>query len=787
MQKAISTDRIKHWAFSAKWYKYKRAFHVLLVCCGCFALFDLISPVRTQLDYAPLVTAEDGTPLYTFLTQDEQWRMFTPLKEITPELKKAIVFKEDKYFYQHFGINPIAVLRAGFNNIVQRRRTSGASTITMQVARMLSPKKRHIGNKLIEMLRALQIEGHYSKDEILQLYLNLVPYGSNIQGVKAASMLYFGKTPNQLSLAELTALSIIPNKPNALVMGKHNDRIIKERNKWLQRFLKAGIFDQLTVEDALHEPLNAYRRQPPRMTPQFALRMKRAFPGAMEIKTTIDYNIQVKVEEIAAQYTNGLRLHNINNAAVIVVHNPSHTVSAYIGSTDFFDKAHHGQVDGVQAVRSPGSALKPLLYGLAFDHGLVTPKTIMADIQTDFKGYIPENYDMDFRGSVTAEDALRQSLNIPAVKLLEQLGATNMINEMHAAGFQSVWKMRKKLGLSMILGGCGVRLDEMAGMYSAFANDGVYHALKWTQEAVQKSVQTQYDTVRVLSTGANYMLTQILSELRRPDLPNNYANAQNIPQIAWKTGTSYGRRDAWSIGYNKHYTIAVWIGNFSGVGSPEINGAGTATPLLFQLFNAIDKSHSPEWQSAPADIEFRLVCSKSGKVPAAFCTDQITDSYLPGISDNRPCSHLKEVSVSPDEKTAYCTSCVPLAGYKLKLYDNIAPELAAFYETRNITYNRMPEHNPNCTRYFDGKPPYINSLTNGTNYIVTDKGKQQLQLTCAAANDVKTVYWYINDRFLGSAAKESKVLFVPMDNRIKISCTDDKGRNSDIYINVKFI
>lgn len=765
---------------------WRRFFHLLLACCSVFALLDVLFPVKTTFEYTPLVKAADGSPLYIFLTRDQQWRMFTRLEEITPELRKAIIFKEDRYFYRHTGVNPLAVLRAGWNNISRRRRTSGASTITMQVARLLSPKKRSYGNKLIEMFRALQLEGHYSKDEILQLYLNLVPYGSNIQGVKAASLLYFNKTPDQLSLAELTALSIIPNRPNSLVMGKDNDRIVRERNKWLLRFQTAGIFPEAVIRDALAEPLDARRLQPPRKAPQLALRLRRAYPGRTDIHSAIDPAVQSKAEELVRNYSAALKLYEIHNASVIIIDNNTRAVAGYVGSPDFFDKDHHGQVDGVQAVRSPGSALKPLLYGLCFDRGLATPKMTVTDIPIDMGGYAPENYDLDFRGTVTIEEALRQSLNIPAVKMLNELGTGVFINEMHTAGFRSVWKNRKKLGLSMILGGCGVRLDEMAALYASFADDGRYRPLRWTQPD-RGMTGTGGAPLQLLSPGATYMLTQVLSELRRPDLPNNYANANGIPKIAWKTGTSYGRRDAWSIGYNKHYTIAVWVGNFSGKGSPELNGAGTATPLLFQLFHAIDRRPPPSWQAAPAGVSFRLVCARSGHVPNHYCTEQVTDAFLPGISDNRPCDHLKQVYLAADERFAYCTSCLPATGFITRLYPNLDPELVAFYESRHIAYEKIPEHNPACNRYFEGKAPVINSLTRDATYLITDKGKQQLQLGCAAGNDVKTVYWYINDRYFGACAKEEKLLFTPSDNQVKISCTDDKGRNADIRIKVRFI
>ncbi len=765
-----------------KWHR--RILRFVLGCIGfflSFLLLDFFFPFRADVEYAPIIRYADGTPMYAFLTKDEQWRMKTELNEITPELSKAIVEKEDKYFYRHPGVNLGAIARALGNNIIHAKRTSGASTITMQVARMLYPKKRSYGNKLLEMFHAFQLEWHYSKAEILQLYLNLVPYGSNIQGVKAASLLYFNKFPDQLSLAEVTALSVIPNRPNSLVIGKDNLTIVAIRNKWLQRFGKEKVFPSNIIQDALQEPLTVSRLNPPRFVPQLALRIRKSNPNSFDIRSTINPNLQQKAENIVLNYSHTLTMKSIYNAAAMIVNNRTHQVVAYIGSADFSDIAHDGQVDGVMAVRSPGSSLKPLVYGLGFDKGIATPKTIVTDIPVDFQGYTPENYDDHFNGNVSVENALQQSLNIPAVKLLNKVGTTTFINTLHELGFRSVWEKQKKLGLSMILGGCGVRLDEMAGLYTTLANGGNYQPIRFMVDSVR------YASKQILSPASTYMLTEILKNLQRPDLPNENVNAADIPHIAWKTGTSYGRRDAWSIGYNNNYTIAVWVGNFSGKGNPVLNGAGTATPLLFQLFNSLGNGNRALENNPPSNIQFRQVCALTGKVPNDFCTKLVLDASIPGVSDNSVCDHMKEVYLSADEKFSYCTTCLPTNGYKVKMYPNIDPELASYYEKNNIAFEKIPEHNPSCTRYFPGSAPIINSLADGTTYLITERGKQQLQLSCAAANDVKKVYWYVNDKFVGGTEKEQKLFFVPDATNIKISCTDDKGRNKDIRITIKFV
>ena len=780
--------------------KFKKHFKkAALYCLGMvvvFLLIDWISPVNTQLHFAPIVEANDGTVLHAYIARDHQWRIKTRLNEITPELRKAILFKEDKHFKAHFGINPMAVGRAVVNNIFKLKRTSGASTITMQVARLLDPKPRTYINKCIEMFRATQLELHYTKDEILQLYFNLVPYGSNIQGVKAASLFYFNKTPDQLSLAEITALSIIPNRPNSLVMGKDNDKIVVARNKWLKRFDEGSLFPKSVINDALHEPLNAYRHSAPNGVPQFAYRIRGSAPGALEIKSTLDAKGQQKDEEIVTNYMNQMKMHNINNASVLVVDNKTHKVVVYIGSSDFADRFHFGQVDGIRALRSPGSTLKPLLYGVSFDRGRITPKTIIADVPINIKGYSPENYDRMFRGNVTVEYALSNSLNIPAVKLLELEGVGNFSNILTQAGFTSIQKNKNKIGLSLILGGCGVRLEELTALYSSFANDGKYFPLQYiaedsTKGEKKKTAAKSNDSAAlnnvILSPSANFMLTKVLSELHRPDLPNAYDEARGIPKIAWKTGTSYGRKDAWSVGYNKHYTIGVWIGNFSAAGVPDLSGASTATPLLFQLFNALDHDAANEWLEPPSDLAFRLVCPETGKVPNDFCHNQVMDYYMPGISTNDKCDHMKEIWLSADEKYTYCTSCLPPGGYKTKLMQNTSAELAAYNDIAHIAYQKLPAHNPACTRNFQGQAPIITSLTNGMTYLVVDKEQQKLQLACTASNDVQKIFWYINDRFYASTGANQKLFFKASSPNIKISCTDDKGRNTDIEIKVKFI
>jgi len=745
-----------------------------------FMLLDRLFPLPDHVEYSTIVTDNKGDVIHAFLTSDDKWRMKTTLEEISPLLRKTIIEKEDRMFYRHPGINPLAVGRALFHNIVKGKRTSGASTITMQVARALEPKSRSYGNKLIEMFRAFQLEKKYSKNEILQLYLNLVPYGGNIEGVKSASILYFKKNPDHLSLAEITALSIIPNRPSSLVMGKHNDEIVKERNRWLKKFAEESVFTQDEIRDALSEPLTASRGSVPRLAPHLALKLKKQ--GGDIIHTTIEMNNQLKIEKLVADYVRTIRLNNIRNAAVVVIDNQSHRVISYIGSGNFYDTLDGGQVNGAAAIRQPGSTLKPLVYGMCIDEGLLTPKAIITDVAVSYEGYAPENYDKQFNGYVTMEYALEHSLNIPAVKALNILGKDKLVQMLARCNFTQIKKDQAKLGLSMILGGCGTTLEELTGLYSSFANQGVYFTPQ-----VSLALSPPPTGTRILSEPAAHMINETLSKVNRPDFPLNWQSTERMPRIAWKTGTSYGRRDAWSIGYNKRYTVGVWVGNFSGTSNPELSGATMATPLLFKIFNSIDYDSDQEWFNTPKDCDIRQVCSETGLLPTDHCERLSTDYFIPLVSSMAKCSNMEEVYLSGDEKLSYCRLCAPEAGYKKKWFRIVSPDMQHYFEEHRVAYTRIPPHNPACEKLFKSGAPIITSPRNGTEYLISKKSPEPVQLACNVSNDVSRVYWYINNRFYKAADATSKQFFVPGDGPVKISCTDDKGRNKDIWIRVKHV
>ncbi len=509
--------------------------------------------------------------------------------------------------------------------------------------------------------------------------------------------------------------------------------------------------------------------------------LSKQYPEKPVIQTFIDIRMQDFIENTLSNEVNIYRGRGVGNTAVVLIDNRKHEIVAYVGSAGFTENQFQGQVDGASSLRSPGSALKPFLYALAMDRGLITPKTVLQDIPQNFNGYRPQNYDETFRGRITASQALALSLNVPAVDLANRIGVDLFNEKLSRGGLKWIGERKKTLGLSVILGGCGVTLTELTNLYSCLASGGIKFPLLFTTNDIAQTPDTLF------SQQSTWMINEILTGLKRPDLPNNFENSVNLPHIAWKTGTSYGRRDAWSFGYNPDFTVGVWVGNFDGTGIPELSGADFATPILFKIFNFLAFNQKSTWFKRPAGLDFRLVCSESGLPPGESCTNLVMDDYIPAVSPNRKCDHLIPVFVDESGSISYCRSCLPMAGYRTDYYPNLSPGLIAFYEEEQIPYRKIPPHNPLCNRVYHNDSPIITSLSDGKEYILYAAAKQQLQLAFTATSDVNKVYWYINDKFFKEASRGQKLFFTPDAGLIKISCSDDKGRNSDIMVKVSFM
>lgn len=789
--------------------KYSKTVKIVLSVFLIFVLLDFLFPLPARKEFSKEIHAKDGTLLSAYLTSDDKWRLRTELEEASPELIKAIIKKEDSWYYWHLGVNPVSVARALVDNLFSGKVESGASTITMQVARLLEPKPRTYLNKVLEMFRAVQLEIKYSKDEILELYLSLLPFGGNIEGVKSASYIYFNRPPDKLSLAQSIVLAVIPNDPNSLRLDRINTvipgseatpesenqillsdskqvgmtrnysvSIIQKRNYWIKKFKEEKVFKDSDLNDALDEPIEKNRYAMPVTAPHFSYFVKDNFDDFI-INTTLDLSTQQTAENILLRYVRKVYYKGITNGAILVIDNKTSSVAAYCGSADFYDEGSFGQVNGITAIRSPGSALKAALYAYAFDEGNLTPQMKFADIPTDFHGYQPENYDLKFYGNVSAEFALVNSLNIPSVKLLERIGLNNFTNFLESCGFNQIQKQKSKLGLSLILGGCGTNLQELTRLFTAFARKGKLYQLNFIQnDEEEKSEQ-------IFSEESSYLVANILSGLNRNDIAdlNNYSK---LPKFAWKTGTSYGKRDAWAIGFNPNYTIGVWMGNFNGVGSPNLSGAEVAVPLLFDLFNAIDYNSDLKWFETPKKFYKREVCSESGLIPTKYCSNVTVDSAIKEKSHNEVCNIHKPVYVNLDETIQYCTGCLPTAQYKRVVYPDYEPELSVWLSQNKYDFKLPPSHNPECnTKFAEGGPKILSPAEDYEYFLEKDSG-QEILLLAASDSRVKTHYWYVNEKFIKKTKPGERLFYTPEDIELKITCLDEKGRDGSVSVRVKY-
>lgn len=764
-----------------RWTPLRRMLRFLALCWLIFITLHLLFPLRSPKSTSRLLFNQKGELMHAFLTEDEQWRFPLSSSDLHPLLKKAIIAKEDQYFYYHPGVNPLSILRALWGNIGAGKTESGASTITMQTAKLLYPAKRNIWSKCHEIFRALQLEWTYSKDEILQMYLEMLPYGGNIEGIGTASMLYFGKQPYRLSLSEITCLSIVPNHPTKWKLSPQNENLKLARNRWLRKFESAAVFPQHQIEEALMEPLSMKRIQVPRMAPHLSNRLKK------NAITTIDPQLQYVTEELVKNYLKNLYHKKINQAAVLVIENKTRKVRAYLGSGDFHNKLLHGQVDGIRAIRQPGSTLKPFLYGWCMDEGILYPKTVVDDIPVQFGDYAPENFDKNFGGRVTVEHALEQSLNIPAVHLLNRYGVSRFADKLAEHGLQKIGLQRKSLGLSMVLGGCGASLEELAGLFTALANQGKWHPLVYTEEDTAHHMNFSARERTMMQPESAWMLADIMSKVNRPDFPLDWEATASSPKIAWKTGTSYGRRDAWSIGFNPTYTVAVWCGNFDGTGSPYLSGAETATPLLFQIFQQLPGTQQNFWFPAPPTLSIRQVCPASGWPAGKHCGETISAYFVPDLAGDQECSVHRILYTDPEEKFRYCVYCLPSTSFKQQTILWWSDQQFQYRKNTGLAAHPIPPHNPTCLhRGAGGEKILISSLTSGHLYYLEKNSKEVIWLEASSFNPTAQVFWYQNGKLLKKAGAQEKIPLRPIEGFHQFSCVDEQGNQHSVEVEIQY-
>ena len=599
---------VKHVSKGRYWRVLRRAGLGLLLLCGLLWLVDLVDPLPLPKDdMARVVLAQDGTPLWRFADHNGVWRYPVRIDQVSPYYIEALLGYEDRWFYQHPGINPLSIARAAWQNLRDGQVVSGGSTLSMQVARLLDPHPRTLRGKLRQVWRTAQLEWYLSKDDILTLYLNRAPFGGTLEGVAAASWAYLGKSPKNLSRAEAALLAVLPQAPSRLRPDRHPQRAQAARDKILKRLEQFKVWPHAAIADALEETVWLAPRDKPALAPLLARRLNHKNSPAV-IATTLDASLQRRLEDLLLGWR--VRLPERTSAAIIVVEHATMAVQAYLGSVDIQDTQRFGHVDMVQAIRSPGSTLKPFLYGLALDEGLIHSESLLQDVPRHSGDYRPGNFSEGFSGPVSVSQALARSLNLPVVQLLEAYGPKRFTGELRSAGVPLLLPHAAQPNLALILGGVGTRLENVVSGFSAFARQGKVAQLRFQpQQALQEKP--------LMSPGAAWIVRRILAGQQRPDRDPHAELVERAP-LAWKTGTSYGFRDAWAVGVSSRYLIGVWIGRPDGTPVPGQFGLASATPLLLQVHDVLNHrdrhSGKPEiLDPQPKEVGVAAICWPLGQ------------------------------------------------------------------------------------------------------------------------------------------------------------------------------
>lgn len=562
------------------------------------SLYPLNLPEKNNL-FARVVVDENDRPLRSFADKNGIWRYPIKLHQVSPLYIEALINYEDRWFWQHPGINPISLLRAAIQNITSNKIISGGSTLSMQVARILHPHQRSLWGKSKQVLRTLQLEWQLDKMQILQLYLNTAPFGGTIEGVQAASFTYLNKSAQDLTHAEAALLAVLPQAPTRYRPDLHAQAAQNARNKVLQRLADFDVWQQEVVDDALLEQVFSFNFRPKQLAPLLARRLLNHSNGQSVVKSTIDSDLQLALQDSLTSYMT--RLPKQSSAAILVVDNKSSAVKAYIGTADFANAKRHGYVDMVQAIRSPGSTLKPFIYALALDEGLIHSHSLLADVPRSWGDYRPSNFNGAFNGPVSAADALKRSLNMPAVDLLERYGVNRFVAQLENAGL-SLSIPSGKPNLAIILGGAGISLERLVEGYSAFANRGKVSQLRFLQKELTQMVQPR----NLLSPESAWVVQDILADIERPGSIDTFASSLQTTNMAWKTGTSYGFRDSWAIGITKEFTLGVWLGRPDGTAMPGHYGGISAGPLLFNVADRLNMS--AQQIAKPDKVKKEVIC-----------------------------------------------------------------------------------------------------------------------------------------------------------------------------------
>jgi penicillin-binding protein 1C len=706
-------------------------------------------PLGEGISSSVAVHAEDGRLLRLTLASDQQYRKWTPLSKIAPELVEAVLLYEDRSFRWHPGVNPLALVRGVWSSYGPGGgRRLGGSTITMQLARRLYHlRSATVGGKLRQLGRALQLELLHTKREILEAYLNLVSFGGNVEGVGAASLIYFGKSPDRLTLAEALSLAVIPQNPcRRGPRGLTLPSAVQARrgallDAWRRKHpgsTEAAALGALPI--ALSGP-----QQLPFEAPHLVERLVRERrPGETALHTTVDLELQRLLDRHLRSYLERRRTEGLRNAAALLIEAGTVRVRAAVGSADFFDRGISGQVDGTRARRSPGSTLKPFVYGLAFEQGLIHPRTLLKDGPTAYADYRPENFDRLFLGPLSAEQALTRSRNIPALALAEQL-KPDLHDLLSRAGVRGL-RPAGHYGLALALGGAELSLEELGALYAALQNGGLHHPLRLRAE------EPLADGHRLLGAEAAFVTLEMLRSPLRPGAAPAMA-AGRASRVAWKTGTSHGFRDAWTVGVVGPYVLAVWLGNFSGEANPALVGGSAAAPLFFELVDSLaahGRLRAPALKPPPS-LRRLEVCAESGQLPGPHCKHLHHTWYWPGRSPIATCQVHRELTV---EERSGLRACDGFKGRtRTEVFEFWPSDLLALFELAGQPRRLPPPPGKSCGLAAAGTPPRILSPVRGVTYLVdqSDPSRARIALSAATHADAPVVHWFVDSAYLGRA------------------------------------
>lgn len=744
-------------------------------------------PLAETISSSTAVFDRNGRLLRLTLSADDQYRLWTPLDQITPELIEALLLHEDRHFYRHLGINPIALIRASASSFFGGERV-GASTITMQLARLkYRLNTRTIPGKLEQIARALQLELCYSKRELLEAHLNLMPFGRNIQGVGAASLIYFDKSARSLDLAESLSLVLIPQSPaRRAPLQDRTERadLLAARQRlwarWLEHHpddhaLMAHMDAPLTFRSIADLPFNA---------PHFVQRVlvdKASRHSSDPLRTSLDLAVQQRAERVIRTYIDERASIGIHNAAAMIVNYRDASIRALVGSADFSNSKIQGQVDGSDAKRSPGSILKPFIYALAIDQGVIHPLSVLKDAPTAYGPFSPENFDGRFIGPITASEALSRSRNIPAIALSAQLANPNFYQFLKGAGISNM-ASEQHYGLALALGGGEATMQEIATLYAMLANRGVLRPLSMSSDSSLPGGP------RVLSEEASFMTLDMLRSPRPGELQTR-ALGNAIP--AWKTGTSWGFRDAWTAGIVGPYIVVVWIGNFEGHGNPAFIGAQAAAPLFFRLADALaanERLLEPNFRQPPR-LERVEVCSASGDLPNADCPRTQTTWYIPGVSPMRLSQVHRRVWIDTRTGKQACAPFDP-SDTRSEVFEFWPSDVLQLFERAGMPRRRPPAAADCAYDAAAGIGPAITSPVIAVTYTMRlgSLNEDAVPLSANADSEVRRLHWFIDNAYVGSSAPSTPFPWKPTrGGTYLVRAIDDRGRVDTRELRVELV